>query len=265
MSDKRLAGRVALVTGSSRGIGAAIAKRLAADGAKVVVHASRTPDDAEKVAAAIRGGGSEAAIVLGDLSTPDAPIRIVREAFEAFGAIDILVNNAAISNYCLVKDHDIARVDFELALNLRAFILSTTEYVKLTQSPHGRVINISSVAGQHAAYGRSIYSASKGAMESYTRSAAQELGERGITINAVAPGTTVTDLFEENEANDPRDWRGLFGRWTALRRVGAPADIADIVAFVASDDARWLTGNTLSADGGMVTTGVNIATYSASE
>ncbi|MGE3746722.1 MAG: SDR family NAD(P)-dependent oxidoreductase [Sphingomonadaceae bacterium] len=262
MSDKRLSGRVALVTGSSRGIGAAIAGRLAADGAKVVVHASVKPDDADKVAEAIREAGSEAAVVLGDLSTPDAPRRIVREAFDAFGGIDILVNNAAVSNYCMAKDHEIDRVDFELAVNLRAFILSTAEYLNLTQSPHGRVINISSVAGQHAAYGRSIYAASKGAMESYTRSIAQEVGERGITVNAVAPGTTITDLFEQNEVNDPQDWRGLFSRWTALRRVGMPADIADIVAFVASDDARWLTGNTLSADGGMVTTGVNIATYS---
>jgi 3-oxoacyl-[acyl-carrier protein] reductase len=262
LTDKRLSGRVALVTGSSRGIGAAIAIRLAADGAKLAIHASSKPDQAEEVAQAIRDHGGEAMVVIGDLSTPDAPRRIVRETFDAFRAIDILVNNAAVSEYCLVRDHEIERVDFELSLNLRAFILSTAEFANLTASPHGRVINISSVAGKHAAYGRSIYSASKGAMEAYTRSAAQELGERGITVNAVAPGTTVTGLFEQNEVNDPRDWRGLFARWTALRRVGMPDDIADIVAFVASDEARWLTGNVLAADGGMVTTGVNIATFS---
>ncbi|KRB81491.1 hypothetical protein ASE00_16080 [Sphingomonas sp. Root710] len=262
MSGGKLDGRVALVTGSSRGIGAGIALRLAADGATVVVHASADSRDADKVAAKIVDAGGTASVVLGDLSTADAPIDIVRETVERHGGIDILVNNAAVSEYHPVPEFDIKRIDFELSLNLRAVLLATGEFARRTESPHGRVINISSAAGKHPAHGRSVYSATKGAMEAFTRSAALELGERGITVNAVAPGTTVTDLFEANERKDPRDWRGLFARWTALRRVAQPDDIADIVAFVASDDARWLTGNTLSADGGLVTTGTNIARYS---
>jgi 3-oxoacyl-[acyl-carrier protein] reductase len=98
-------------------------------------------------------------------------------------------------------------------------------------------------------------------MEAFTRSIAQEVGERGITVNAVAPGTTVTEMFEAAERQQKNNWRELFARWAAMRRLGQPEDIADIVAFVASDDARWLTGNTLAADGGLVTTGTNITTY----
>ena len=258
----RLKDRVALVTGSSRGIGAAIATRLAADGAKVIVHASTKPDQAEQVAQSIRNAGGSAAVVLGDLSTREAPIQIVQEAFAVHGALDILVNNAAISVYRMVRDQTAEAIDAVLNINQRAVILGTSEFVRLTQSPHGRVINISSAAGRHPAYGRSVYSATKGAMEAFTRSAAQELGERGITVNAVAPGTTVTEMFEEAERQQEINFQELFARWTALRRVGQSEDIADIVAFVASDDARWLTGNTLSADGGLVTTGVNIVTYS---
>lgn len=259
MSDQPLKDRVALVTGSSRGIGAAIAVRLAADGARVMLHASRDSSEADKVADAINHAGGSAKVTLGDLSMPEVPAALVEATVAAFGGIDILVSNAAVSQFCLVQDQTVERVDFELALNLRAVILATGAFARLTASPHGRIINISSAAGRHPAHGRSVYSATKGAMEAFTRSTAQELGERGITVNAVAPGTTVTELFEENERKDPRDWRALFSRWTALGRVGQPQDIADIVAFVASDDARWLTGNTLSADGGLVTTGVNIA------
>lgn len=259
----RLAGRVALVTGSSRGIGAAIARRLAADGAKLVVHASRNPDQAEDVASAIRADGGAATVVLGDLETAEAPARIVQEAAAAFGGIDILVNNAALSEYRPVTDLTAETVDRVLHINQRAMMLAVAEFARVTRSPYGRVINISSAAGRHPAFGRSVYSATKGAMEAFTRSAAQELGHRGITVNAVAPGTTATEMFEEGERLAPdTDFRALFAKWTALRRVGEPADIADIVAFVASDDARWLTGDTLIADGGLVTTGTNIVTYS---
>jgi 3-oxoacyl-[acyl-carrier protein] reductase len=261
MNAMRLRDRTALVTGSSRGIGAGIARRLAADGASVVVHASFKPDQAEQVAQAIRDAGGRAGVVIGDLSDAEAPRRLVREAFEMFGALDILVNNAAVSEHRLVRDQTAEVIDRELAVNLGAVILATAEFARVTQSKAGRVINISSGAGRHPAYGRSVYSASKGGMEAFTRSAALELGERGITVNVVAPGTTVTEMFESAEVKQEKNWRELFSRWTALRRIGQPEDIADIVAFVASDDARWLTGNTLGADGGLVTTGSNITTF----
>lgn len=259
----RLKDRVALVTGSSRGIGAEIARRLAADGARVIVHSGQTPDRAARVVDEIREAGGSATVVMGDLADRATPERVVKEAYAAYGALDILVNNAAIANYCLLRDQTDDQIEHELAIDLRAVIVTTREFIKLTKSSHGRIINISSLAGLHSAYGRSVYSAAKGGMEAFTRSVAQEVGERGITVNAVAPGGTATEAFEAAEAAEAKGMGALMARWTALRRLGLPSDIADIVAFVASDDARWLTGNTLAADGGIVTSGINITTFSA--
>jgi 3-oxoacyl-[acyl-carrier protein] reductase len=261
----RLKDRVALVTGSSRGIGAAIARRLAADGAKVIIHSGSTPNEAEKVAEDIRSSGGSAAVVMGNLGERETPVRIVREAFAIHGVLDILVNNAAIANYRLIKDQTLETMEHELAVDLHAVIMTTSEFVRLTQSPHGRIINISSTAGLHSAYGRSVYSAAKGGMEAFTRSVAQEVGERGITANVVAPGGTATEALEKAEKDMKIDYRGIMAPWMAMRRIGQVEDIADIVAFVASDDARWLTGNTLAADGGSVTTGINVVTYSKSK
>jgi 3-oxoacyl-[acyl-carrier protein] reductase len=251
----RLRDRVALVTGSSRGIGAAIARRLAADGAKLVLHASANAEKAEAVAASIREAGGSAQVVIGDLRDGEAPVRVVREAFAVHGALDILVCNAGGGESGLVVDHDLAKVDRILSLNLRAVILSTAEYARLTKSPHGRVVVISSGAATHPAYAASIYAAAKAGAEAFARSAAQELGERGITVNSVAPGTTVTDRVEG------APWTEIIPRWTALRRLGKPDDIADVVAFLASDEARWLTGQTLLANGGLVTTAATIMVY----
>jgi 3-oxoacyl-[acyl-carrier protein] reductase len=257
----RLIGRTALVTGSSRGIGAAIARRLAADGARVVLHASATPDRAAEVADAIRADGGDAAIVIGDLAQVETPARIVGEAFAVHRALDILVNNAAIMVPSPVSAPNVADIDREYAVNLRAVVLATAEFARLTQSAHGRVINLSSVAASYPTYGRPMYSATKAAVEAYTRSAAQELGERGITINAVAPGVTRTDTLAATESREGRGWSEMMSRWTALRRVADPEDVADIVAFLASDDARWLTGATLPASGGAVAAGGTISVY----
>jgi 3-oxoacyl-[acyl-carrier protein] reductase len=147
----RLASRVALVTGSSRGIGAAIARRLAADGAKVILHASTKPDQAEEVAKYIRDKGGIADVVTSDLSSRTSPGHMVRDAFAFHGALDILVNNAAISRYCLIGDLTAEEMDQEISVNLCAMMLATSEFVKLTKSSCGRVINISSGAGRHPA------------------------------------------------------------------------------------------------------------------
>lgn len=251
----RLAGRTALVTGSSRGIGAAIATRLAADGAKLILHARSDPEKADAVAAAIRAAGGTADVVLGDLETTDAPVRVVRDAFAIHGALDILVCNAGGGGGGMVVDQDVEAIDRTLALNIRATILSTGEFARLTKSPHGRVIFISSGMGTHPAYGVSLASASKAGAEAFIRSAAQELGERGITLNSVAPGCTETDRIQG------LSWPAKVPRWTALRRLGQPEDIADVVAFVASDEARWLTGLTIAANGGLVTTAANVISY----
>lgn len=248
----RLEGRTALVTGSSRGIGAAIAKRLAADGAKLVLHAKAGRERAEEVAEQIRASGGKAAIVLGDLTAGDTAADLVRQAFDLNGSLDILVCNAGGGKGGLVTDQSVEAIDQVLALNLRSTILATAEFARLTRSEHGRVIFISSGMATHPAPGVSIGAASKAGAEAFMRSVAQELGPRGITCNSVAPGCTRTEMIAG------QTWPDQVPPWTALRRLGEPEDIADIVAFLASDDARWVTGVTLPANGGLVTTAANI-------
>ena len=248
----RLKNRVALVTGSSRGIGAAIARRLAADGAMVVLHARENREKADAVAKSIRNSGGVAEVVMGDLTTEEAPGAVVQQAFDFKNQLDILVCNAGGSKGGLVVDQSVEDVNSAIALNLRAVMLSTAEFGALTQSQQGRVILISSGAAAHPAYGASTLSAAKAGAEAFIRAAAQEFGARGITCNTVAPGTTKTDRIAG------QSWTDKVLPWTALRRLGEPEDIADIVAFVASDDARWLTGATLPANGGLITTAANI-------
>jgi 3-oxoacyl-[acyl-carrier protein] reductase len=247
----RLTDRIAFVTGSSRGIGAGIAKRLAADGAKLVLHASKSGERVQEVAESIRAAGGSADIVLGELTHGDVASQVVRDAFAVHGALDILVCNAGAPASGPIIELDIAKIDRSLALNLRAVMLSTIEFAKLTKSPHGRVVLISSASAAHPVAGAALYSASKAGAEAFIRSAAQELGVRGITLNSVQPGMTASRAV-------PPDMAEKVARWTALRRIGAPDDIADIVAFLASDDARWLTGVTLAATGGQITTATNI-------
>jgi 3-oxoacyl-[acyl-carrier protein] reductase len=250
--EMRLAERVALVTGSSRGIGAAIAERLAADGARVILHASRSAELAEAVAARIRAAGGTADVVLGDLAQAETATLIMRDAFAVHGALDILVCNAGAPLSGPVAGLKAAAIDAHLALNLRAVILLVSEYARLTQSEYGRVVLISSASAGHPVGNAALYSASKAAAECFIRSVAQELGVRGITLNSVQPGLTITRELPDPSIADK------VARWTALRRAGQPQDIADIVAFLASDDARWLTGQTLAATGGAVTSATTI-------
>jgi 3-oxoacyl-[acyl-carrier protein] reductase len=247
----RLQGRTAFVTGSSQGIGKAIALRLAEDGARVIVHA-RTAEKAEPVAALIRERGGSADVVLGDLAEGATATRVVQDAFALLGALDIPVLNAGAPISGPVTALEPAAIDAHLALNLRAVILLVGEYARLTRSEHGRVVLISSASAGHPVGNAALYSASKAAAECFIRSVAQELGERGITLNSVQPGLTLSRELPDPSIADK------VARWTALRRPGQPQDIADIVAFLASDDARWLTGQTLAATGGAVTSATTI-------
>lgn len=247
----RLAGRTALVTGSSQGIGKAIVLRLARDGARVIVHA-RGAAKAEAVAEGIRAEGGMADVVLGDLAEGDSAAAVVRDAFAVHGALDILVLNAGGGSSGLAQDLAVATIDRTLAFNLRATILAGAEFARLTQSAHGRVVFISSGMATHPAPGVSVGAAAKAGSEAFIRSLAQELGPRGITCNSVAPGCTRTEMIAG------QTWPDQVPPWTALRRLGEPEDIADVVAFLASDDARWLTGLTIPANGGLITTAANI-------
>lgn len=191
----RLAGRTALVTGSSRGIGAAIARRLADDGAKVVLHARSDSAKAEAVAAAITADGGVASVVMGDLTEGETATRLVEDAFAVHGALDILVLNAGGGSGGLAVNQTIATIDRTLALNLRSTMLASIAFARLTQSAHGRIVFISSGMATHAAPGVSIGAAAKAGAEAFMRSLAQELGERGITCNSVAPGCTRTEMI----------------------------------------------------------------------
>jgi 3-oxoacyl-[acyl-carrier protein] reductase len=247
MSMPRLQDKVALVTGASRGIGAAIAARLAADGAKVVVNYSRSEGPASALVETIKKAGGVAIAVKADLSN----VEDVRPLFDAtikqFGRLDILVNNAAISERRPVDTSDAAHYAKHFDLNVRGVLLATAEAVKHLKSG-GRIINITSGIVRARVPHSAVYAGSKAAVEAMTRSHSAELGPRGITVNCVAPGVTETDMLRGSIT--PAVQQVMIAQ-TALGRLGQPNDIADVVAFIASDDSRWITGEVIGANGGL--------------
>lgn len=244
--SNRLAGKVALVTGGSRGIGAAIALRLAAEGATVAVTYANNKAAADKVVGEIQALGSKAVAVKANVGSDSDTKALIAEVTK-LGKIDILVNNAAIFVGAPVQEATIEQFDELINTNLRGLVATT-----LAALPHlndgGRIINISSGAARAALGGFGFYSATKAALEALTRVWAQDLGKRQITVNAIAPGTTLTDMMENGL---PKEAQQAFIDKTALGRLGQPGDIADAVAFLASNDSRWVTGKTIDADGGL--------------
>lgn len=243
-----LTDKVAVVTGASRGIGAAIARELAARGAKVVVNYRANEDAAAAVVRAIHEAGGVAAAIQADLSQAPSIERLFQRAAQTYGRLDVLVNNAAAVAVRPLDAIDEPHLDELLALNIKGTVLASREAARLFGEGGGRIINISSLNGRIASPRVSIYAATKAALESLTRSHAIELGPRGITVNAVAPGLTETDMLA---GVTPREAWGQLAAITALGRVGRPEDIASVVAFLASDDARWVTGQVIGADGGV--------------
>ncbi len=249
MADKRLAGKVALVTGASRGIGAAIAKRLAADGAQVVVNFSKSGDAANEVVADIKKSGGTAVAVQADVGDPKAIPGLFAEVKKAFGRLDILINNAAIMKRGFLPEVTAEVIDQHLGLNIRGYLLCAKQAAEMLPKG-GCIVNITSSISRMAYPGAVVYSATKGAIDVMTRVMAAELGPRGIRVNAVAPGSTKTDMNSaasgktEDEAKQEIEV-------TALRRQGEPEDIADAVAFLCTNDARWVTGTWLDVSGGI--------------
>jgi 3-oxoacyl-[acyl-carrier protein] reductase len=244
-----LAGKVALVTGAGRGIGRAVAVKLAASGAKVVVNYQKNAAAAEEVVAAIRAAGGEAMALQGDVSKFDQAQALVKATVDAYSRLDILVNNAGTTRdnlIALMKEDD---WDVVLATNLKsAWNMCKAVTRTMMKQRYGRIVNISSVSGLAGQGGQSNYSASKAGLIGLTKALAKELGARNITVNAVAPGFVPTDLT----AGMPVDIREMMLKLTPLGRFGAPEDMANAVAFLVSDDASYITGQTLSVDGGMV-------------
>jgi 3-oxoacyl-[acyl-carrier protein] reductase len=242
-----LHGKVVLVTGGSRGIGAATAKRLAADGARVLVNYARSAQAADAVVNEIRAAGGKADPLPGDLSDLDRALNLINEVVALAGRLDILVNNAAIFEGGNLDQIDPGQYARQFDLNVRAPLL-LSKAAAAVMGEGGRIINLSSGLGSIPAPGNSIYGATKAAIESFTRSHAVELGPKGITVNCVAPGTTDTEMLRSGmtEATIAR-----LKKLTPLGRLGTPEDIADVIAFLTSDQARWVTGQVLAASGGL--------------
>ena len=249
MDPLSLHDRVALVTGASRGIGAATAVALDRAGACVVLG-GRAREDLEQVA---RGLRNDPVIVTGDLRDPSAPAEIAEQALAASGTVNVLVNNAASAARLSTVETDAALIDEMLAVNVRASLLLIAELIpSMAAHGGGSIINLSSISGLVGTPRRAAYAASKGALDAATRSLAIELGPSGIRVNSVAPGVVDTQLWAKNKAV-PGVVETIENQ-TALRRWARPEDIADVIVFLASNAARFVTGETISADGGMART-----------
>ncbi|MGZ8269724.1 MAG: SDR family NAD(P)-dependent oxidoreductase [Methylophilus sp.] len=246
--SQKLANKVAIVTGASKGIGAAIAKHLAAEGAAVVVNYSSSQASAEKVVAEILNNGGKAVAVQADVSKAADIERLFTASQNAFGAIDILVNNAGIYTPAPIEEIDEAHFHKQFDLNVLGLILSTKQALKHFNPAGGSVINISSVVSTMAFAGLSVYSATKGAVDAATRALAKELAPRNIRVNTINPGMVETEGvhatgFIQNRAN--------VEAVTPLGRIGQPDDIAPAVVFFASQDSSWITGESLFISGGL--------------
>jgi gluconate 5-dehydrogenase/3-oxoacyl-[acyl-carrier protein] reductase len=244
-----LAGQHAVVTGASRGIGAAAARALDRAGARVLLTA-RSPADLAEVAGDLH---HDPVLASADLGDPQAPAEIAGKALKDLGSVEILVNNAATAARLPTVDTDAALIDGLLAVNVRAPLLLIAALIpSMTERGGGSIINVSSVSGLVGTPRRTAYAASKGALDAATRSLAIELGPSGIRVNSVAPGVVDTALWAKNKAI-PGVVETIEGQ-TPLRRWATPEDIADVIVFLASDAARFVTGETISADGGMART-----------
>jgi 3-oxoacyl-[acyl-carrier protein] reductase len=245
----KLAGKVAVVTGASKGIGASIAEHFGAAGASVVVNYSSSKAGADAVVAKIVAKGGKAIAVQGDVSKQEDIVRLFAETKKAYGKLDILVNNAGIYDFKPLGEISADHFHKQFNLNVLGLILTTQEAVKLIGEEGGSIINISSLVGQMPAATGSVYSATKAAVDSLAVSLSQELGPKKIRVNSLNPGMVETEgLHAVGFAES--DFRNHVEATTPLGRIAKPEDIATAAVFFASDDAGWVTGQTLILSGG---------------
>lgn len=246
----QLQGKVAVVTGASKGIGAGIAKSFAAAGASVVVNYASSREDADKVVAAIVAGGGKAIAVQGDVGNAADVRRIFSAAGDAFGTLDILVNNAGVFAFSPIEEVTEAEFHRQFNINVLGTILATQEALKYFNAQGGSVINIGSVISTTPTPGSTIYAATKGAIDTLTVGLSRELAGRGIRVNAIAPGGVATEGVATAGISGSDFEKELIAQ-TPLGRFGQPDDIAKVALFLASDAAAWLTGERISASGGL--------------
>ncbi|MBP1163504.1 MULTISPECIES: SDR family oxidoreductase [unclassified Chryseobacterium] len=239
--------KVILVTGASRGIGAEIAQQLASAGAKIIVNYAGGKEAAEKVVASIQDNGGNAIAIQADVSNAEAVKQLFDQAISHYGKIDVLVNNAGIMITKLIKDTTDEDFSRQFDINVRG-TFNTLREAATKLADNGSIINFSSTTTRVMMPTYGTYVATKGAVEQLTRVFAKEVGSRGINVNAILPGPTNTALFTEGK---PQEVIDRLASLNAFNRLGEPADIAKIVVFLAGDDAKWISGQTIGANGAM--------------
>jgi len=248
--SKKLAGKVAVVTGASKGIGASIAKHLAAEGAAVVVNYATSKAGADRVAAEIVANGGKAVAVQADVAKKEDVDRLFSEAKKAFGRLDVLVNNAGVYEFTPLEEVTAKHFHKMFDLNVLGLLFASQAAVKQFGPEGGSIINISSVAATSAPATASVYSGTKAAVNAITKSLAQELGPRHIRVNSINPGMVETEGVHAAGIAES-DFRKQTEAQTPLGRIGQPEDIAPAAVFLASSDSAWITGETLYISGGL--------------
>lgn len=243
-----LSGKIALVTGASRGIGRAIAERLGDRGASVIVNYAGSRDKALEVVQAILAAGGKAVAVQADVSRVEEVRRLFDETFAHFGRLDILVNNAGLSIMKPIEEITEDEFDRLFAINAKGVFFALQEAAK-RMADGGRIVSITTGGTATGAPGATAYAGSKAAIEGFSMSLAKELGGRGITVNTVMPGATDTEMFASAA---PPEMKQMAAQMSPLGRMGQPGDVADVVVFICSEEARWLTGQSIHATGGAV-------------
>ncbi|ELI8096936.1 SDR family oxidoreductase [Yersinia enterocolitica] len=240
--------QVAIVTGASRGIGAAIAERLAQEGYTVLINYSRADDEAEALVRKIQQAGGNALSAKGDISDPAAVAQLFTKAETAFGGVDVLVNNAGVMSLSTVADSDDEHFDRQIAINLKGSFNGMREAARRLRNG-GRIVNFSTSVVGLKLEKYAVYAATKAAVETMTAILAKELRGRDITVNAVAPGPTATDLFLNGKSAELIE---KMAKMAPLERLGTPEDIAAAVAFLVGKDGGWINGQVLRANGGLI-------------
>lgn len=252
---KRLEGKVAIVTGSSRGIGKGIVMKLALEGAKVVVNYSSSLDKAKAVVDEIVQQGGEAVAIKADMSKVAEIEQLVAQAVEKYGKLDILVSNAGVEHFGSFEEVTPEDFDKTFSVNTKGQFFAMQAAAKQMQNG-GRLICTSSISASKGFINHSVYAGSKGATESFARNLAVDLGSRGITVNEIAPGATKTDMYDKHADlyRDPDSKLSVdeqMNKFSPLGRVGTPEDVANVVTFLASDEGGWMTGQVIHVTGGM--------------